>query len=202
MADTLPINFDIPSEPVLVNYDWTDFASKTGYINFYPAGYTDSTGDTYKLITTTSVGQPFTISITNAANFEKDFDFEFGVPQRVKGNAKITFTDYTQAANSNIYLKLDFYKVVGIVETSIGTVTGTTRTNLNGYMAENLNVNLTDTRFNIGEKLRVTILAVNSGANLAYAFYDPSGSTTYSELTTARTLTSQFKIQVPFVIQT
>lgn len=199
MADGLPINFDVPSEPIFANYDWQDYISKVGYISFYPACYTDSAGSTYKLSLTTDIGQPYRVSFAvGASPWEQDFDYEFGVPMTIKGNAKINFTDYTQAAGSDMTLTITFYKVVGIVETSIGTVTGPTRTNLNGYMGENIEVDLTETNFNIGEKLRVTINAANTGANTADFFLDPAGATAFAELTTARALTSQFKIQVPF----
>lgn len=199
MADKLPIEFDVPSEPALVSYNWQDFASKVGYMTFYPAGFTDSGGITYKLITTQDIGQPYICQI--GAAWEQDFDYEFGVPQRIKGNAKINFTNYTQVATSSMTLVITFYKVVGAVETQIGTITSPTRTNLNGYKGENIEVDLTETNFSIGHKLRVTIAATNGQASTADFYFDPAGAVSFAEVSTARALTSQFKIEVPFAIQ-
>lgn len=44
MADQLPINFAIQSEQSLVNYDWVELATGTGYIGFYCGELKDNNG--------------------------------------------------------------------------------------------------------------------------------------------------------------
>jgi len=85
----VPINFNIPGEPAVASYDWTDVASGTGMITFYLGGLKDSTGIGYILYenvfipnkerNTTSFNSQgrFTRVETDVAVFTKVIDLSF-----------------------------------------------------------------------------------------------------------------------------
>jgi len=199
MPLTQPLTKFTTTSQSIVSYDWRDFASNIGYISFYPTGFLDSSGNTFKLSTTQLIGQPYKATIATGNDFDEDFDVEFKSSMTIKGNVHLNFTVNTQGSNSNIYVNIEFFKVVGGTPTSIVSTRSPTRTDINGYEGENLEVEFPETHFNIGDILRANITAVNSGGNQSFFWYDPSANDSFSGLG-GRTLTSRFKIEIPFNI--
>lgn len=125
MADTLPVNFPVPQEPALVNYDFQDYISSTGWVQMY--GFKDE-ADAYKLLTFPVGSKSITTSFNGAGGSglqgESNFNYEFLIPQLVKGELYVTVSYFVVAGATQTatgYIKCRIIHYDGVTETEIGT---------------------------------------------------------------------------------
>jgi hypothetical protein len=139
MADLLPQNFPTPAESSITSYNWTDVASGAGYQRFYGFHTKDSSSEQKQLSTESLDSEnPKTqvlADTTPAYNKDIDYDYDisFNTPRDIYGNILINATLEVNAVGgggnrSSAYTVITAYKVVGGVETSLGTVTSATMT--------------------------------------------------------------------------
>jgi hypothetical protein len=153
MADQLPINFVIPSEPVLKSYDWYDLASAQAYKQFYFMGGGSSAGDTF-FLTTNSMR-------TDSDNFnlistDKDFDITFNQNLTIAEGTAFFRCACEETASGSFYVDVTIYHVDSSgTETSLGTA----RSRSVSTAGQQLLVSIAVTRkkFSVGEKLRVNL---------------------------------------------
>jgi hypothetical protein len=177
MADVLPLNFPVPVEPALVNFDSSDLLTQVGYVTFY--GFKDE-ADAYKLnripLGSNTVSTQFNgPDIPDSLVGECAFDTRFGVAQRVLGELFVTCTYYVNAPATQTatgYIKCRVLHVSGVTETLIGTQQ-TADTLSESADTEGLSKRTTftfsvDKFFNVNEILRVEVELYNSGGGNSY----------------------------------
>lgn len=135
MADLLPVNFAIPGETTLINIDWTDYATRTGYKAFYCANSVSGTGGAtvnFFLTENSSIRsgktEIETSGGTDTTSSSASFDLSpFIDPLLVKGKAIITFSSYYDmtAGGDVATVTATLRKVSGVTVTDLGTMTRT-----------------------------------------------------------------------------
>jgi hypothetical protein len=208
MAAILPKVFNTGASKASSSYDWYDFASGAAYKKFYLAAGKTSAGGSYFLTDSTDIGSAsdtdaagstYELRLDAATTADRDFDLTFNTPHVIAGTAYISgrltcFGDIARTAN----IKVTIYHVTsGGTETSLGSVTGPTRTGTPVNTKECFAIPLTQKSFAKGEKLRVTLELTTNG-NYATVYHDPSGRSTATDSMNGGTLNSQFIVMVPF----
>lgn len=187
----MPIQNRFATAPLqLVNYDFVDVATNQAYIILY--GHTDLA------LATTLIRQRISSHIEKvrwsyngtgggAALGEVNFDYQFAVPQKVKGKLYVFVPFFTQALgvqNVDTYLKIRILHFDGSTETLIGTQQTTqTLSESTDSSTKVTTATLTfdiDRQFKITEKLRVEVeVWSNSTTNSASGFYADPVNTDY-----------------------
>lgn len=200
MAETLPINFPLPSESFSANFDYFDWASGFGYRRLYLSTTETSVATSYILT-------PNTIHSTHGATTigvseDRDFDVAFASPQTIEGDVILRFSEAAGSGSASMSATWKIYHVtVGGTETQLATVT-TPTVNVGASGRNYLIVTkmaVAKTSFAIGEKLRLNV--VTTGTSPGLIAIDPSGLTSTTETDTGRVYTREAFIEVPFIIQ-
>lgn len=192
MANTLPENFPVPSEPAVASYDYRDIADGAGIVEFYGYHSIDNTTEKYGLTDTALYSNYIWTSETanNAAAFAKELDLDFDLsafntPRTIKGTGTFVFSFgsgsvSTAGTQSDIYVIIKVRKWDGSTETEIANGQSETDRlgNLDGngyydYRTVNVQITIPETEFKIGEQLRVTVelWAQQIGANACSVFF-------------------------------
>ena len=209
MADVLPQNFPIPAENLTASFDYFEYASGTGYKNFYCLVTDDSSTTTYALTTQTLEStynkRKFfnTVASTYVTN---NFDITFNTPALISGTALIAYLlEAAPAGASTGNAQFTFYHVRGVTTTQIGTVTGASTTLGGASQIHRLSTqcSLTATAFAPGDTLRVAVGVRNTANNFMGIWCDPASISTLGESDTASnpTVTTDLTIRMPFKIQ-
>jgi len=201
--------FNRPS-PALINFDYTDVASRQGYVLF--DGFTDSSGSyhlsgdaersTDAFITSGSVNG----STDELGTFETS---EFNYPALMKGTVFFMFAaDSTSGAGVGTdagYIQIAFYHNDTLLTTLNSQTIGGEKTE--GQSPENvvLSYELTSTRnIKIGDQLKVKVTAGEAGGGRACVLKvgtDPTGaSSTPIDTSVDGCSSSRFILAVPFKI--
>jgi hypothetical protein len=154
MAEILPINFPIVKDPNIISYNWTDVSDGTGMVDFYlNVSAVPTPVYSYILQQQAMVSSNTDFSVTT----DTDFDLSpFNKPQEIGGKGYITgWGYYTSGAGVNLIFTL--YKVSGGVETAITSVGLETISITSGNKGFMLAFDVTNTRFKVGDILRLTI---------------------------------------------
>ena len=228
MASLVPQEFPTPSEAAIASFSFTDIAEGTGIVVFQGANSKEVTTSSYYLAQNILYSNNgFTAGNTAGTSFVKvldlDFDIVFNMPQRIKGNvrANITFgAGLTNTAESGADVKA-IMKVVhydGTTETIIGTANSpaATGSNMGGQVGEidyeTFNIKAvvaTSQHFKKGETLRIILelYGKRTGANEGTVrfLHDPKDRIDTTTIPTGtsggvRPLTSQFQVNVPFIL--
>lgn len=170
MADTMPVNFAIPSESAVASYGWTDLASGTGYVRYYGG---NTTATTFILsenaFTSTKVFESLFVALDNTPTkrIDNDYDILLNLPRTLKGKAFVTVPIMIRTAGSsaktwNMYIIAKIRKWDGATETEIANGTSTTFTVAASSAANypaiiSVDIDVTETVFKAGETLRLTI---------------------------------------------
>jgi hypothetical protein len=210
----LPATFRGIGEPTLVNYDYVDFASGTGYQTFYGITSKDQTGLNYHL--TESIMYANDIETSTYAysigsfNKEIDVDFdltEFNLPRTVRGTATINIQVAweNEGGNDELYVIPKLVHYDGTTETTIGSAqseTFSSGTALGKMLM--MKLALTETVFKSGDILRLTIevWAKQVTAQRQFAIgHDPQGRAgSICDTSNAAIETTKLEIQVPFKV--
>jgi len=182
----------------LINYNWSDLATGTGFKTFYCASVIEASTETYYLLP--EALQTFTrYTSANNTAIELNFNLPFYLPTRLKGKGyiNIPIIAYNTTGNGkagSFAATLKFYKVVGVAETQIGsTVSATLSYNLapavagvcywNAFMLCGA-IDIPLTLFKPAESLRLEITTAASGNTGVYVmiFHDPKNYGLTAEL--------------------
>ena len=175
------------ASPIMASYDWIDVANGLGIVVFYGTRTEISTGAAYALVENAlmagGVGSERILGSTTAT-FETSV---FNSPRTVKGTAYISGETIAQAGDTG-RITATIKKWDGTNETNISSAV---QSQVNGAGSEGIfmPLNLTETRFKIGDTLRVTIVA--AGFSASFGFYIDPISEAGKE---------PFKVLIPFRI--
>jgi len=195
-----------------VKFDWVDFATGNGYIDFYGAdAVTPNPTHNYFLTTNSNIDSTSgdnaltaTGIKTYAANTTLDIDFDVTFQIPIDVAAGIAYVNYTMkfSANDNIGATITIYHVTsGGTETSLGSNTHLTDDDDGSgqYFRDCHKITTTAKHFAAGEKLRINFNAVVEAAEAIYLFHDPSSSLTFTD-SMGRTVGSDFVAAIPFKV--
>jgi hypothetical protein len=187
------------SSPLVFNVDYFDYATNAGYKIYYLGAYEDSAGSQY-IITNSTIGSDSSYGRFGAnGTTNTDFDLTFGNPATIAA-APMTLSFNVKCENTKTFnLTATIYHVaVDTTETQIGQgIAPQTAGAVN--QKRTLSIDLSRKRLSKGEKLRVTLDIVSTGAG-TYTFLDPSGGETIADTTTGATLNAQFTLNIPFEV--
>ena len=177
------------ASPMLVNFDFVEFASGTGFVDYYLMSTKDSTGTGYildsnqnKTATQKSAGAYSAIGTPIDVNF----DVLFNKTLTVKGKAITAITHFndqdgsTRTSTSN--MTINIIHVRGAVETVIGTVQSEDVSGSGVPSGKGITqIQLTQKTFKRGDTLRVNIVIEvtatgGSGVALVGFMHDPTGA--------------------------
>lgn len=178
------------SPPFTVSFDWTDSVLGLGYIRFFPCGSFLTAGQTYFLSTKvldSAANKKTSGNVGTSGSFVKKIDIDFDLeiikePLTAKGTAYVNLT----GAGIDELMTTGFYWIVKVVhvdtgatETTIGTGQSTTRPGTaNKWYRENITIDLTETLFAFGEKIRITIEGwandAGGGSAKIVLYHDPA----------------------------
>lgn len=193
----------LTSNPTLASYDWTDLQSAQGYIILYASAGEISTGATY-FLTRNVVDSSYNYRYTEITNTNSTLTFDYPINRysKIEGTAVIEWTQY-HAANSTVNVELTLYHVsTGAVETSIGTVTGNTRTDVGATVTrECAPVTMTTKSFVPGEKIRlkVKLTGTQAGGSGTVRVYHDTGRNGTTEVG-GDTVNTSIILNIPFKI--
>lgn len=172
-----------------VNYDFNDVVTNQAYIVTY--GLVDLAGSTTLIRQQIDSHYPsYKISYSGGgtgAVLEKNFDYQFKVPQKVEGKAYVRVVFFAQATATQTVdctLKIRILHYDGSTETLIGTQQTThtvtiTTDSATRYSMATLSFDL-DRAFKIDEKLRVEIeVNTTTATNAAMGFLADAGNNDY-----------------------
>lgn len=184
----MPLDQDLTefttASQVLLNYNYTDIASGTGYITYFLlSSYNTSTSHMLDNNINYSQDIEFTSSTTTSTTFVKvsdtDFDLtEFKISQTIGGIASANMTIGIPASPQvEGYVIVKVRKWDGSTETDIASGQSKTKASIGGTggnLLENIDVTIPKTLFSIGDVLRITIegwARSPDGINLAKVTY-------------------------------
>ena len=177
-----PQNIFPPSKEININFDWTDVASATGYVEYDCFTTLDSVGVNRLLVESRNAddlqsiysvgGNPlapttiYAVAVVNTAytkGIDVDFDStEFQLPRIIKGKAYFSFYGGTRrtggAGTALWYFVIRVRKWDGASETEIANVQTAPYTWVVDQVLEySLDLDIPQTSFKRGEQLRITI---------------------------------------------
>lgn len=214
----LPLAFPIPTPSAIASYNYTDIATGTGFVTYYCAITTDSTGQdeilTPQVVFSDETNSTWVSPTGNGGDpFVKvgDLDFDlstFNLPQTLKGTAVIngSFAVNTDGSVS-CYIIFKIRHWDGTTETDIGSVqTETIDKNSPSFQTFLVEVSLTEKHFKKGETLRVTAEVWeqnihNAAAGDVQLCHDPKDRTVALVTPAAGGTnfeTSQLRIDIPY----
>jgi hypothetical protein len=210
MADQLPVNFAIPGENSIANYDWRDIATGTGYIEFYATKTRLASADSYKLVTST-LWSDSDYALGNNSATDLDFDITFDNQLTLKGEAHVQvpiafFLGSGTGVSISCTVTVNLYKVSGGVETQIGSTATTTQSSsaLNGGQSAQkigavvIAIN-TPTIIKRGDTLRLNVISGAGGGTNRFTgiFFNPANNTTQPGTWIDSIRTTQLKLSLP-----
>jgi len=162
----------------LTNYDWTDIASATGYIEYDAYINVDSVGINYNLVETSNAGELFSSndntvvllenfmtkgessSSTFAKTLSVDFDsYEFQLPRILKGRAYVHFGAFLNELSS-VGANPEYYFIIRLRKsdnTEIASVQTHTYQTSDKEATYQVQMEVPKTLIKKGEKVRLTI---------------------------------------------
>ncbi len=182
------------ASPVINSVNFTEFATGTGYVDYYLAQTETTAGVDYILTENTdySAADEGKVILTVGADFDQDFDLsQFNRAVDIEGTANFSMPVYT-ASGTSLIPRVTLYKWNGVSEVAIseqvvGPTIGASKL-LMIYFA----VPIPYVHFAPGEVLRLRLEVDSTGsANVQFGL-DPAGR---SDATL--TITTQTKISIP-----
>ena len=197
MAPYIPVPSPYVLSPVaLINYDFFDFASGTGYKTFYGGSSKDSS--TY-FLTNLQISSQRTFTRTQSGatsdtiQNDIDFDVKFNLARDVLGDVIISVPTVVRNRRNTNHNYSTFVKVYvrhvtsGGAETDLGSQTGETynediSAETRRFLNYSFKINIAAVKhFKIGESFRITVEQHGWGASQADADFcvghDPNGDT-------------------------
>jgi len=204
----MPLDQDLTAvtttSPVLVSFDSTDFADGTQVVNFNGASTKQDTTITYILTRDAIYSNDIdtgsaAVTTANAIRLDLDFDLStFNLPKRIRGTAIVEASlSATKNATSMAYYYIAKIKkndvVIGQAQSETNSVASDTK-----YETMTVKIPITTIQnFKKSDILRLTMevwAGTASGSGSVSLFHDPKNRTV------ATSLTTQLKVDVPFVL--
>jgi len=182
----------------IASYDYYDLASGFGYKTFYPA---DTQAPAYILTTQT----PYSDVGSTTGACDLDFDIEFKRACYIEGDVFVNVpcvrynasgSPATIGYTATVYIR----HWDGTTETELGNAVATESSSIGTteyrYKMNLLKITVAGQHFAAGEKLRVTVVFVQTGAATIYLGHDPKG-----RIFTNWTYGAQMRVDVPFRLE-
>lgn len=204
MAETLPMNFPIPSSPAVASYNWTDFLQSLGYVRFYLGVQEDSGGYGYFASTQAIPSTKEKTFIRNSGAGDTVYNFDADVTNPFILEAADCFFSYvtfqaTGTGGRNFVVTCAVVHYDGSTETSLGSATLTEQMTASEIKRGLFKFAITRKKFKPGDTLRIKI-TLNDDEEQMYV--EPSGRLSLTETTTSATLGGDTYIDIPFRIDT
>ena len=192
MVDPQPQPFTTAS-PVLVNFDFSDIASGTGYETYFLIESEDSGGKDYHLTSNNDFSNTAVIVI-NGSTFDQDFDLtQFAIPRDAEGTALFSLPIKSSlGATPDVIIEL--YKWDGSSETIIGSAVHLDAA-ADTVTMRYFNYEIPYTHFAVGDTLRLRLQVVQTSAISVYFGIDPAGRTDAN-----LSITTTSKIKIPYLL--
>jgi len=198
----VPVVYSKASRDTIATYNYYDLSSATGYRKYYNFLSGMSGGNLMLVSPETIEGNPAYIqgsatAASPSAVLSYDFDLTYNMPSVIKGDFiwNGTWATYSTANNNIAFFRIYVYHVnsagtetqIGFGESSSDTGTSTDSGVMN-YYRKCVKINLTQTKFKVGEKFRITVelwwAHQGTGTGHWFVYFDPSDrSTTAAENT-------------------
>lgn len=163
----MPLDQDLTefttASQAVVSYNYTDIADGTGVQIFFANASKNNTGNIYFLNQTQDDTSRITLNTLNGTNTNFDLT-PFNLPRRVTGTAYILATIYNNSGTTTFTFQINKYD--GTTETTIGTAVSEGVTVGISPRTVLLPVVLTDTNFEQGDILRLSIKANSVNGNI------------------------------------
>lgn len=204
----IPTIFTQSGDRINAQYDWYDASTGSGMKRFYPCVMKTSAATVYFLsdrvieADNSYDSPPLWYLQFNNTTAEVNFDITFNNPCVLSGEALINFTMSVDTAPTSTYAVFTFYRVVGGVETSIGTIqTSSINSGSDVNVRRLTKVPITLTTFGVGDTLRLEVKGVASGgAGNNEIYFDPSGRETLVEAGGLGNIDTSMTVDIPFRI--
>lgn len=165
MAEELSPQTFRKSPEAVISYNYYDIARNTGYVTFYPAVVSNGN---YIAVTNNDLCSEISetsLNLESGGDYTTTFNLTFIKHQTINGDIFFNIPLVLQDPNSNgltASIEIKIYKVVGEVETQIGTTTTSATLDYNSkpsYVrgSVGLKTNISNIIFSTGEILRVKI---------------------------------------------
>ena len=195
------------ASPILVSFDFNDFADGTGVRRFLPCEAIDSAGATYFL--TTDEVDSGKITRHTSGNSTTNYDIAFSTPKDIKGTAIINITTGLNPSTGSISITatVTLKHFDGSTETTMGTAKTTTSISSSSKISQRHCLKIpitTQQHFAQGDILRVTIATTTSGTGLRGFGHDPSNRNDDQEVSIDQIITSgdstNLNVYIPFLL--
>jgi len=181
--------------PALVNFDFTDIASGTGYEDYFLIESQDSGGKDYHLTSNPDFSNSAFIEQAGSAG-TKDLDYDltpFVIPRTVNGTVLISVPVVSLGGASSPAWTAELYRFDGTNEFQIGsTVTLTTSIPEAGQMLY-FRMDVDNELIPVGETLRLRFVMQTFGSTTVKYGIDPANRTDVNLV-----ITTTSKISVPY----
>lgn len=206
----IPIVYRKSGEAPLINFDFVDVATKTGYINFYGL-YTNEGTLLVPSQTESDISYTAWTTDQNPGN-AINYDLSFITHADLNGDSFVTLTvellGTVPATPTQIYVKVRLYHVnQSAVATAISSqITSSILSYTGGSISRRvtIKINIDSEHFAPGEKLRLEIVPYyleGSGTPTGRLYHDPaSRSTVSNEFYTGTAPRSDIVMAVPFKV--
>ena len=176
--------------PQLINYDYSDIASGTGYETYYLIESEDSSGKDYHLVSQRDYSNSVAMVVTLSSTEDHDFDLTaFAIPMTIGGTALLSVP---MSGNGDLAIHATIYKWNGTSEVAVSSeISSLHKTGVKMFFIE---IPIPNTHFSAGETLRLRMRVDNSdGFNNARYGIDPADRTDAN-----LTITTTSKIYIPY----
>lgn len=190
----------ITASPFNISFDWSDHLTNTGYKRYYACSAYEDGGIIYFLTVRQLDARP--ILTTGVA--ELNFDIEFRRPVTVRGVAIMNSTIACPTDAATYTTQVIVYHVSTVpAETSIGTEISGNHLNVgaNKFYRDCLEIDITETKFGVGEKIRLAI-TLTATAGVPSLYHDPNSGLTKADGDDARTINTDLTFDIPFKLIT
>ena len=185
-------------EKAIASYNYEDIAEGTGVISFYGCKTETSGATVYKLVQN-AIYSSAPVYAGNSATLTFDLT-PFNIPKQIKGTAMFSAGVGGNSGVDN-HISVQVYHYDGTTATAISSELLTASHDfgtLSGYYMVCIPIPLTETRFNIGDNLRLVVKLTNDVGSQGEIGVDPKGSESVSTWIPANKTIMQ--LDVPFKI--
>ena len=148
--------------PVSVNYSYSDIASGTGMQKYYIINTQSSVGSNPILISFLEEGSDQSLTVGGTTDIDLT---PFNLTQKVKGIGYISF--YNTRVSANVSVKFQLKKYDGTTETNLTSVIESRTITAGVGQTALLALPITETLFNKGDILRLSIEAIGTGSTIS-----------------------------------
>jgi hypothetical protein len=171
----------------IASYSWEQIASGLGIVTFYVSKFSDSVGNSWKMVQEQLYSGQNNAASTSLGSGETVVDLTpFNTPRTIQGTA--TVSCFGHVSSGTFTVAVEFFKVSGVTETAISSaVTSSATADVAPVL---IAIPMTTTVFKIGDYLRAKITATGTNVSI--------GTNTLGIVGTPASVSQVFKINMPF----